>query len=72
MNITFKTKKVITKSILEKFYPALSPNGMLMVDDVKENSCWDGAHQAYHEFCEVNQIQPQRIGRKCGILVKPE
>ena len=60
-----------TQSILEKFYDKLTPGGLIMVDDVKNASCWDGAHQAYHEFCDKKNISPNIIGRKCGIIEKP-
>ena len=59
-----------TKNILEKFYKPLSNDGLIVVDDVKENSCWDGAHEAYHEFCRNNKLDPELIGRKCGIIRK--
>lgn len=57
-----------TKSILEKFYPNLSKNGVILVDDVKKDSCWDGAHQAYYEFCNSNNIEVEILGRKSGII----
>lgn len=59
-----------TKIILEKFYPNLSIGGMILVDDVKDNSCWDGAHEAYHEFCSMNMIEPNLLGRKTGLILK--
>ena len=46
----------IKESILEKFYDKLTPGGLIMVDDVKNASCWDGAHQAYHEFCDKKYL----------------
>ena len=59
-----------TKIILEKFYPKLTSGGMILVDDVKEDNCWDGAHEAYHEFCHTNMIKPRLLGRKSGVLLK--
>ena len=35
-----------TKNI-RKFYKPLSNDGLIVVDDVKENSCWDGAHEGH-------------------------
>ena len=60
-----------TKSILEKFYNKLTPGGLILVDDVMTNSRWDGAHQAYYDFCKDNGIEPSVLGRKCAVIEKP-
>lgn len=57
-----------TKIILEKFYPVLSSAGVILIDDVKQDSCWDGAHQAYSEFCQSSKIGFELLGRKSGII----
>lgn len=59
-----------TLETLHKFYPKLSTGGSILVDDVKTNSCWDGAHQAYHEFCDEYLILPELLGRKSGLIQK--
>jgi len=59
-----------TINILRNFYPRVTCGGAIIVDDVKENSCWDGAHQAYFEFCKETDITPELLGRKSGILRK--
>jgi hypothetical protein len=40
------------------------------VDDVKENNQYDGAYQAYMEFCVELKITPAILGNKCGIIRK--
>ena len=59
-----------TLETLRTFYSKLSLGGSILVDDVKANSCWDGAHQAYYEFCDENSIQPKLLGRKSGLIQK--
>lgn len=59
-----------TKALLSKFYEKLTKGGVILVDDVKNESCWDGAHQAYFEFCKELSLKPNLIGRKSGILKK--
>ena len=59
------------KKALPELYKALSPNGIIIVDDCdyRENQ-WDGAYQAYKEFMtEINQPS-QVIQNKLGILKK--
>lgn len=59
-----------TLAILNNFYPCLSESGVMLVDDVKSESCWDGAHEAYHEFCDQTGLKPELLGRKSGIVRK--
>jgi Macrocin-O-methyltransferase (TylF) len=59
-----------TKAALGKIYNELAPGGVILVDDVATNSTWDGAYQAYHEFCAENSLTPRRIGNKCGAVTK--
>ena len=44
--------------------------GIIIVDDVGENNIWDGAYQAYVEFCEELNISPEIVGNKSGIIQK--
>lgn len=60
-----------TRKALPELYRALSPGGFILVDDCdKDNERWDGADQAYREFCGEQGL-PVRIECKIGILGKP-
>ena len=59
-----------TKKALTKLYEATIKGGVIVVDDVKDNDTYDGAYQAYVEFCEEKNIKPNIIGNKCGIIYK--
>ncbi len=56
---------------LPRIYEALSPGGTILVDDVQDNSLYDGACQAYMEYCAQNNIFPSVVGNKCGVIAKP-
>ncbi len=59
-----------TKKTLYKLYDVLAPGGVILVDDVRNNCNYDGAYQAYMEFCSEKTILPEIIGNKCGVLRK--
>lgn len=59
-----------TKNALGKIYACLSPGGVLLIDDVMQPSRWDGAYQAYAEFCAEMRLPFQVIGSKMGIIRK--
>lgn len=59
-----------TKGALPKIWQVLEPGGVVVVDDVQDNSIYDGAFQAYMEFCEGLAIKPEVIGNRCGIVRK--
>ena len=59
-----------TKKALENSFNATIAGGVIIVDDVREDNAYDGAHQAYMEFCKDKNIQPLLIGNKCGIIYK--
>lgn len=59
-----------TKQTLPKLFEALVPGGVILIDDVKNNNVYDGAYQAYTEFCAERSLTPEVIGNKCGILRK--
>ena len=59
-----------TKKTLIKLYDALVDDGVILVDDVLTNNKYDGAYQAYMEFCDEYKISPQTIGNKCGLIYK--
>jgi O-methyltransferase len=56
---------------LNKIWEEMVPGGCIMVDNVSVNyDIYDGAHQAYHEFCETNNLQVSYIGKNSGIIYK--
>ncbi len=59
-----------TKHALQKIWPRLCDNGVIIVDDVRTDSNWDGAGQAYREFCEEHGVPPSMLGPRCGMLRK--
>jgi len=59
-----------TKNVLPKLYADLIPGGAILVDDVLSNNTYDGAYQAYIEFCQLQNIMPEIIGNKCGVIKK--
>jgi predicted O-methyltransferase YrrM len=60
-----------TKAALPKIYDGLIPGGAIFVDDVSPmNTGYDGAYQAYMEFCQDHGMQPKFYGGKCGELRK--
>ena len=59
-----------TKKALDKVFKYLMKGGYIMVDDVRDNNEYDGAYQAYMEFCSENNIKPLIIGTKCGLIKK--
>jgi O-methyltransferase len=59
-----------TKRAIGTIYDALERGGIVMVDDVTANSVYDGAAQAYFEFCKERDIRPRVIADKGGMLQK--
>lgn len=60
-----------TSRALPRLYDALAPGGVVLVDDVAPSQRFDGAHQAYLEFCAAVGAAPETVGTKGGILRKP-
>ena len=60
-----------TKNVLPKLYAELISGGAILVDDVLNDNTYDGAYQAYMEFCQQQSIRPEIIGNKCGVIRKP-
>ena len=56
---------------LPKLYDATVSGGVIIVDDVKDKQVYDGAYQAYHEFCKDHKIKPIIVGNQCGVIYKP-
>lgn len=60
------------KKILPELYNALSPGGIMLIDDCNPNIYWwDGAHQAYREFMRELGFMPVMYNGKMGIIRKP-
>ena len=60
-----------TRKAVAQLYAQLSPGGVLLVDDCDASHVlFDGADQAYKEFCTAAGL-PERITRGIGLLQKP-
>ena len=59
-----------TKKTLNKVFNHVIKGGYILVDDVQDNKNYDGAYQAYMEFCSEKNIKPIIIGNKCGLIKK--
>jgi hypothetical protein len=59
-----------TLSALRQMYSCLTEGGVILIDDVMPQSRWDGAYQAYEEFCAESGLPFQVIGNKMGIIRK--
>ena len=59
------------KKSLPELYEALSPDGIIVVDDCSSADIrWDGSDQAYKEFMRKIGRSPQIIHGKLGIIRK--
>jgi predicted O-methyltransferase YrrM len=59
-----------TLSALRVTFKCLEPSGVILVDDVMDGSVFDGAAQAYKEFCTEAGLSPVVIGRRSGVIRK--
>jgi O-methyltransferase len=59
-----------TKNALKKIYANLEEGGVILVDDVMQPCRWDGAYQAYAEFCSERGLPFQMVGNKMGVIYK--
>ena len=59
-----------TLKTLEKIYDSTVEGGVILIDDCLDNNQWDGAYQAYVEFCTKKSIEQKIIGNKCGVIYK--
>ena len=59
-----------TKNALNKIFKNMIKGGYILIDDVREHSKYDGAYQAYMEYCSEQNIKPLIIGTKCGLIKK--
>ena len=60
-----------TLAALPGIYDALSPGGVLVVDDCQPGMFYDGAGQAFGEFVAARGLQSIIVADKLGILRKP-
>ena len=61
-----------TKEVLPVVYQCLIPGGVIIVDDCDPlHPFYDGAGQAYREFCKDMGVQPMISYQKLGIIKKP-
>ncbi|WP_170207645.1 TylF/MycF/NovP-related O-methyltransferase [Luteibacter pinisoli] len=59
------------KKALPELYAALSPGGVIVVDDCNPmNFYWDGAYQAYREFMQSQGMTPKVVHGKLGLITK--
>lgn len=56
---------------LPKLWEILSPGGIIVVDDCMQNNPYDGACQAYLEFFQSTNLEPDIRFGKLGIIQKP-
>ncbi len=54
---------------LKRILPYMAKGGIIVVDDCDSGSSeWDGARQAFMEFCEDKNIMPEIACNKLGII----
>jgi len=60
------------KRALPRIWEALAPGGVVVVDDYHEDErgAFSGAGQAYREFAEELGLEPRRVHKEYGLLVK--
>ena len=57
-------------AILPKLYRAMSPGGLILVDDCMPHAYWDGALVAYNEFVAQQGLNPRIEHDKIGVIRK--
>jgi O-methyltransferase len=61
-----------TKDALPQIYDALAPGGVVIIDDCAPSvSIFDGAGQAFREFCSEREIRLEVVESKLGVIRKP-
>ncbi|MDU9048396.1 MAG: TylF/MycF/NovP-related O-methyltransferase [Candidatus Electrothrix sp. Rat3] len=59
-----------TITALPQLYQQLSPGGILIIDDCIPDNRFDGAYQAYEEFCATNNFTSEIVEEKLGVIRK--
>ena len=57
-----------TLNILRNAAPYLASDFIILVDDVMDNSRWDGAFEAFHEFASETNFSTEVIAGNCGVV----
>lgn len=58
-------------AVLPRLYDVLVPGGMIIVDDCAEqDSLYDGAGEAYRDYCKTIGFAPEIVHDKLGIIRK--
>jgi len=58
-----------TKVALQKIYPLLVTGGVILCDNVcHKDHVYDGAKQAYDEFCDENNLEKHYFGNMSGVI----
>ena len=60
------------KRALPKIFKHMSTEGIIVVDDCEQDGIWDGAYQAYIEFCNEIGIEQKIVCGQLGIIVKTQ
>jgi O-methyltransferase len=58
------------RAALEGVFPFVSAGGLIVVDDCAENNRYDGALQAYREFCRAHGVSEEIVHGKLGLVRK--
>ena len=58
------------RDALPKIYRQLAPGGVIVVDDCSAGGNWDGALQAYQEYCAAENLPVEIHCGKLGLLRK--
>lgn len=53
---------------LPRILPHMAPGGVIVVDDCQPDDKWDGALQAYTEWCHENDRPVQIVAGKFGVI----
>jgi O-methyltransferase len=56
------------RDVLPKIYAAMSPGGIIVVDDCSQSRLWDGALQAYEEFVKEKRLPIEIVSDKLGVV----
>ncbi len=56
------------KNTLNGIVPIMSPGGIVVMDDCKPGTEYDGSYQAYMEFVKETNRTPELVFRKLGVL----
>lgn len=56
------------KTALNNMPPYIVKGGIVMVDNVLDNSIWDGAFEAFMEFVETTGKEYKIVGNRCGLI----